>query len=127
MADLRVTDAAMTAAQREFTKTAARLTQDAEVVHKLDPDGAEVPTDAIREQDSAMASGLADVAAGLNALATWPRRTRSTGRPTRTSARRLGAGRERLLRAPDAVSGIRSHARGRGDSLGSGPAASLWR
>lgn len=71
MADLRVTDAVMTAAQQGFAKSAARVTRDAGTVRGFDPDGAgaEVLAEAIRRQDGAVASGLADVSAGLSALA----------------------------------------------------------
>jgi hypothetical protein len=71
MADLRVTDAVMTTAQQGFAKTAARVTRDAAAVRNFDPDGAgaDVLAEAIRRQDGVVASGLADVAAGLNALA----------------------------------------------------------
>jgi hypothetical protein len=71
MADLRVTDAVMTAAQQGFSKAASRLAQGADAMQRLDADGAGagVLAEAIRTQDNAVSSGLAGVAAALVALA----------------------------------------------------------
>jgi hypothetical protein len=70
MADLRVTDAAMTAAHQEFARIASHLAQISGAARKLDADGAGagVLAEVIRAHDNAVGSALADVAAGLDAL-----------------------------------------------------------